>query len=233
MPSANYQESRQPPNPPCDAFLLLPCAFSVTRAWSLDGAQSEALDEPPSNEEPDEDHWQNGDYTNRHQFTPVKTGLGHQLGGGDRNSLRSGAGERRSEGVVVPGEDKTKDGDGESPWSHQGHRNMKKGSKPAGPVDAGSFFQGDWELSKKSIIKPDGKRQIKSQVGYDQALDGVEEMETAKHYVQGNDDRSNRGHPGADNPERKMFLPGKVASRQPVPSKHPKNDRNKGGDTCC
>src|ERR1700676_1950856 len=98
------------------------------RVWSLDGAQGEALDEPPSNQQPDEDHRKNGDYANRHQFAPVKTGLGHQLSGSDRNSLRSGACERRGEGVVVPGKDKTKEGEGESSRSHQGHRDMKKGS---------------------------------------------------------------------------------------------------------
>ena len=98
------------------------------RVWSLDGAQSEALDEPASNQQPDEDHRKNGDYANRHQFAPVKTGLGHQLSGSDWNSLRSGACERRGEGVDVPGKDKTKDGDGESSRSHQGHRDMKKGS---------------------------------------------------------------------------------------------------------
>jgi len=181
-------------------------------AWSLDGAQGETLDQPSSNDQADKDHRENGDHANSHQFAPVKTSLGHQLSGGNRNSLRSGARERRGEGVVVPGKNKTKDGDGESSWSHEGHRNIKKGPQPAGPVDAGGFFQGDWELSEKSIKKPNGKRQIESQVGNDEALDGVEEMETPKDHVQGNDDGSNRGHPGADNPERKMFLAGKVAS---------------------
>ena len=87
--------------------------------------------------------------------------------------------------------------------------------------------------AKKALKSQIAKRQVEGQVGNDESLDGVEEVKTSKHDVQRNDDGSDRGHSGANNPEGKMFFAGEMASGQPVAGKHAENDRDKGRDACC
>jgi hypothetical protein len=102
------------------------------------------------------------------------------LGSDDRYRLAARSGECCSEGVVVPGKNKTQNRDGYGPRRYQRDRDVQKALEMVGIVDSGGYLERFRDINKKRVKKPDCEGDVERKVSNDQRGDRVQQMERAE-----------------------------------------------------